>query len=100
MERIKAVANRIASWHRLATTPLSDKRFGIILSSYPGRPHQVAHAVGLDALASVESLLGDQAALTTAARHAAEFGRRDATRDLAQLALGLAAVARPQGRAA
>lgn len=48
----------------------------------------------------LESLLGDQTALTTAARRATEFGRRDATRDLAQLALGLAAVARPQGRAA
>jgi cobaltochelatase CobN len=31
----------------------------VILSSYPGRPHQIAHAVGLDALASTEALLSD-----------------------------------------
>ena len=36
-----------------------DKRLAIVLSSYPGRPHQIAHAVGLDALASTEVLLGD-----------------------------------------
>src|SRR5262249_5885744 len=30
-----------------------------ILSNYPGRSHQIAHAVGLDALASTETLLGD-----------------------------------------
>jgi len=60
-ERVAAVANRITSWHRLAVKPARDKRLAIILSSYPGRPHQVAHAVGLDALASVEALLGDLA---------------------------------------
>jgi UDP-N-acetylglucosamine--N-acetylmuramyl-(pentapeptide) pyrophosphoryl-undecaprenol N-acetylglucosamine transferase len=48
----------------------------------------------------LENLLGDQAALTTAAQRAAEFGRRNATQNLAQLALELAAGARPQGRAA
>src|SRR5207247_8826765 len=37
--------------------PTQDKRLAIVLSSYPGRPHQIAHAVGLDALASVEALL-------------------------------------------
>ena len=34
----------------------ADKRLAIVLSSYPGRPHQIAHAVGLDALASTEAL--------------------------------------------
>jgi len=48
----------------------------------------------------LENLLGDQAALATAARCAGEFGRRDATRDLAQLAIELAAGSRPLGRAA
>ena len=56
-ERIDAVAERVARWHALATKPAGDKRLAIVLSSYPGRPHQVAHAVGLDALASVEVLL-------------------------------------------
>ncbi|HWL21328.1 MAG TPA: cobaltochelatase subunit CobN [Bradyrhizobium sp.] len=57
--RIDAAVARISSWHRLATKPAHDKRLAIILSSYPGRPHQIAHAVGLDALASTETLLAD-----------------------------------------
>ena len=48
----------------------------------------------------LENLLGDPAALTAAAQRAAGFGRREATRDLAQLAIGLAEGVRPQGRAA
>ncbi|MFG3591606.1 cobaltochelatase subunit CobN [Bradyrhizobium sp. RDI18] len=58
-ERVCAVAERVAAWHRLANTPAGEKRLAIVLSSYPGRPHQIAHAVGLDALASVETLLSD-----------------------------------------
>jgi cobaltochelatase CobN len=58
-ERVDVVVSRICAWHRLATMPARDKRFAVVLSSYPGRPHQVAHAVGLDALASTEALLGD-----------------------------------------
>jgi UDP-N-acetylglucosamine--N-acetylmuramyl-(pentapeptide) pyrophosphoryl-undecaprenol N-acetylglucosamine transferase len=48
----------------------------------------------------LEYLLGDQAALTEAARCAAQFGRRDATRDLARLAIDLHIGSCPQGRAA
>jgi cobaltochelatase CobN len=58
-ERIAAVVARVGAWQKLATTPAHDKRLAIVLSSYPGRPHQIAHAVGLDALASTETLLGD-----------------------------------------
>jgi cobaltochelatase CobN len=58
-ERVNAAAARIARWHDLAAKPARDKRLAIVLSSYPGRPHQIAHAVGLDALASVEALLAD-----------------------------------------
>jgi cobaltochelatase CobN len=58
-ERVGAVAERVACWHRLATSPACERRLAIVLSSYPGRPHQIAHAVGLDALASVETLLSD-----------------------------------------
>ena len=54
-ERVDAVVARVAAWHRLATTPAAEKRLAIVLSNYPGRPHQIAHAVGLDALASVEA---------------------------------------------
>ncbi|KWV53300.1 cobalamin biosynthesis protein CobN [Bradyrhizobium macuxiense] len=60
-ERVAAVAARVAAWHRLATKPTHAKRLAIVLSNYPGRPHQIAHAVGLDALASVDALLTDLA---------------------------------------
>lgn len=60
-ERVKAVAARVAAWRRLAEKPVVEKRLALVLSNYPGRPHQIAHAVGLDALASVEALLSDLA---------------------------------------
>jgi cobaltochelatase CobN len=56
-ERINAVVARAVAWHRLAEKPANEKRPAIVLSNYPGRPHQIAHAVGLDSLASVEALL-------------------------------------------
>jgi cobaltochelatase CobN len=55
--RIQAVVDRVTHWHRLATTPAQDRHLAIILSTYPGRAHQMAHAVGLDALASTDRLL-------------------------------------------
>lgn len=55
--RIAAVVDRISHWHRLATTPAADRQLVVILSTYPGRAHQMAHAVGLDALASTEALV-------------------------------------------
>jgi cobaltochelatase CobN len=58
-ERVDAVARRVAAWRSLADKPAGEKKLAIVLSSYPGRPHQIAHAVGLDALASVETLLSD-----------------------------------------
>ncbi|WOH84377.1 cobaltochelatase subunit CobN [Bradyrhizobium sp. BEA-2-5] len=58
-ERVAAIAARVAAWHRLASKHAQEKRLAIVLSNYPGRPHQIAHAVGLDALASVEALLSD-----------------------------------------
>jgi len=61
-ERVTAVAARVAAWHRLATKPAHEKRLAVVLSNYPGRPHQIAHAVGLDALTSVDVLLSDLAA--------------------------------------
>ncbi|MGY3345766.1 MULTISPECIES: cobaltochelatase subunit CobN [unclassified Bradyrhizobium] len=60
-ERVRAVAARVAAWHRLAEKPAAEKQLAIVLSNYPGRPHQIAHAVGLDALASVEALASDLA---------------------------------------
>ncbi|HZR71724.1 cobaltochelatase subunit CobN [Bradyrhizobium sp.] len=58
-ERVDAIVARVTAWCRLAEKPAREKRLAIVLSNYPGRPHQIAHAVGLDALASVNALLSD-----------------------------------------
>lgn len=55
--RIAAVVDRVKAWHRLAVSPAAERKLAVILSTYPGRAHQMAHAVGLDALASTEALL-------------------------------------------
>ncbi|MCV2872754.1 cobaltochelatase subunit CobN [Defluviimonas sp. WL0050] len=56
-DRIAAVADRVVGWHRLSTTPAPDRSVALVLSTYPGKTHQLAHAVGLDALASAEGIL-------------------------------------------
>ncbi len=53
-ERIAAIADRVRRWFDLARTGVADRRLALVLSTYPGRVDQIAHAVGLDALASVE----------------------------------------------
>ncbi|MDX2289135.1 MAG: cobaltochelatase subunit CobN [Hyphomicrobiaceae bacterium] len=58
-ERVAAIADRVAAWHRLAVTPAAERRLAIVLSTYPGRADQMAHAVGLDTLASTDALLAD-----------------------------------------
>jgi cobaltochelatase CobN len=60
--RIAAIADRVAAWHRLSVTPPGDRRVALVLSTYPGREWNMAHAVGLDALASAEAILADLAA--------------------------------------
>jgi len=55
--RVAAVADRVAGWYRLAATPAKDRHAALILSTYPGRADQIAHAVGLDALASSDAIL-------------------------------------------
>ena len=50
---------RAAAWRGLVEKPAGEKRLAVVLSNYPGRPHQIAHAVGLDALASAEAMLSD-----------------------------------------
>lgn len=57
--RIAAVADRVARWHALGNMPARDRRLALILSTYPGRADQMAHAVGLDTFASVAALLDD-----------------------------------------
>ena len=61
-DRVAAVVARVKGWLRLAETPRAGRRLAVVLSTYPGRAWQMAHAVGLDALASTEALLADLAA--------------------------------------
>lgn len=55
--RISAVIDRIEGWLRLARLKNSDKRLALVLSTYPGKAYNLAHAVGLDALASCTEIL-------------------------------------------
>ncbi|NEY91537.1 cobaltochelatase subunit CobN [Tabrizicola oligotrophica] len=57
--RVAAVVARVTGWLRLAATPRASRQLAVVLSSYPGRDWQMAHAVGLDALASTGALLED-----------------------------------------
>ena len=56
-DRIRAVIDRVEGWLRLATLANAQKRLSLILSTYPGKAHNLAHAVGLDALASCSEIL-------------------------------------------
>ena len=47
--RIAAIVARARAWIALRRTAHIDKRLAIVLSAYPGRDDQMAHAVGLDA---------------------------------------------------
>ena len=53
---------RCASGRRLAALAPKDRRVAMVLSTYPGRDWNMAHAVGLDALGSADALLADLAA--------------------------------------
>ncbi len=55
--RIDAIADRVVRWHALQNKVASDKILAVVLSTYPGKTHQLAHAVGLDALASTNEIL-------------------------------------------
>ena len=54
---IAGVADLAAGWARLAAKPRTERRIALVLSTYPGRPDQIAHAVGLDGPASAEGIL-------------------------------------------
>lgn len=58
-ERIGAISNRVQSWVRLRERQNADKRIALVLSTYPGKDWQMAHAVGLDALASADAIMHD-----------------------------------------
>ncbi len=56
-DRVASIAERVAGWHRLSQTTPEDRTLALVLSTYPGKEWQLAHAVGLDALASAEAIL-------------------------------------------
>ncbi|MFV0623322.1 cobaltochelatase subunit CobN [Sphingomonas sp. ac-8] len=58
-ERIAAIVERVGGWVALGRKRADERRLAIVLSTYPGKAYQMAHAVGLDALASAEAMLGD-----------------------------------------
>ena len=57
--RIEAAAQRIKAWVRLAELPARSRKVAVVLSTYPGKSYQMAHAVGLDAIASAEAIIED-----------------------------------------
>ena len=61
-ERISRVVGRVSGWHRLATTPRAGRDLAFVLSTYPGRDDQMAHAVGLDVLGSLPPICAQLAA--------------------------------------
>ncbi|NVO23190.1 cobaltochelatase subunit CobN [Donghicola mangrovi] len=74
--RIDALADRVQAWHRLSTLPAADKRIALVLSTYPGKTYQIAHAVGMDALASAEQILTDLNASGHTVRPQSDLGQR------------------------
>ena len=53
-DRIAAIAERVAAWVGLRQGP---SRAALVLSTYPGKAWNMAHAVGLDAVASASEIL-------------------------------------------
>jgi cobaltochelatase CobN len=54
---ISHVADLAGAWAKLRAMPRSERRVGLLLSTYPGRPDQIAHAVGLDGFESTLRIL-------------------------------------------
>lgn len=59
--RIEAIAARVERWVALGGKPVAERQLALVLSTYPGKDYQMAHAVGLDTLASAEAILSDLA---------------------------------------
>ena len=57
--RIEAITKRVIRWITLGQNNNADLTPAIVLSTYPGKDWQMAHAVGLDAIASTDAILDD-----------------------------------------
>ncbi|MCW1931464.1 cobaltochelatase subunit CobN [Pararhodobacter zhoushanensis] len=60
--RIAALVARVTGWIALGQTAPHHRRPALVLSTYPGKGWQMAHAVGLDALESTRAILQDLSA--------------------------------------
>ena len=54
---VKKTIKKVINWSNLSMNSNSEKTVAIILSSYPGREYQLAHAIGLDTVKSTEKLI-------------------------------------------
>lgn len=59
--QVAAIVDRVAGWIALAAKPAATRKIALLLSTYPGKAWQMAHAVGLDAPASAQAVLKDLA---------------------------------------
>ncbi len=75
-DRVEAALNRVEAHLRLARLQPAQKRLVLVLSTYPGRDYNIAHAVGLDALASAQAILAALAAEGYAVTPAGDLGTR------------------------
>ncbi|MCC5960908.1 MAG: cobaltochelatase subunit CobN [Rhodobacteraceae bacterium] len=75
--RIDAIANRVCAWVRLQDLPAPQRRTALVLSTYPGKGWNMAHAVGLDALESASAILHDIGAQAPDARALADALAQD-----------------------
>jgi cobaltochelatase CobN len=74
--QVETIADRVCGWVKLASTRAEDRKLALILSTYPGKDWQMAHAVGLDALASAEAMLSQLADQGLEVEDAADLSRR------------------------
>ncbi|MDW4496482.1 cobaltochelatase subunit CobN [Sulfitobacter sp. D35] len=56
---IASAVEQVTAWTQLAARAPSERRPALVLSTYPGKDWNMAHAVGLDALASAQAILED-----------------------------------------
>jgi cobaltochelatase CobN len=61
LDRIAAVADRVAALVRLQKTSRAERRIAVVMPDYAGAPGRTGYAVGLDVPESVVALLGDLA---------------------------------------
>lgn len=82
-DRVAAALDRVEARYRLGQTAAPDRQLALVLSTYPGKDYNLAHAVGLDALASCEAILQGLQAAGHAVEPGSGLGRALETQTLA-----------------